>query len=259
MSFPTMSGVTVQSSNIPQNKPLVLSEGQLFHGQIKQLFPGQMAEVQIGGQKLIAKLEIPLKAGDSYYFQVHAIKPELQLKIISGPLAPSGGQAQQLHSLMNAMQLPKTTEMQELLSFFIKNKIPISREGLLQAEIMLKSIPLVNRNEALTSIQKLVELKIPFNESNFRSLLGVETKEGLHTVLSTLRSVLTADSSISPNTKENIFTALDNMAKPFTQGTTSALLGHSFTTLLNRNETPEIDSLHYKCLQVQEFYQNIRL
>ena len=79
MNFPTMQGVIRQSCcNVPvQNKPLVLNEGQMFHGQIKQLFPGQMAEVQIGGQKVIAKLEVPMKAGDSYYFQVNAVKTRI--------------------------------------------------------------------------------------------------------------------------------------------------------------------------------------
>ena len=40
-----------------KSRPLVLNEGQMFHGQIKQLYPGQMAEVQIGGQKMFANLK----------------------------------------------------------------------------------------------------------------------------------------------------------------------------------------------------------
>ena len=164
----------------------------MVHGQIKQLFPGQMAEVQIGGQKLIAKLEVPMKAGDSYYFQVNAVKPELQLKIISGPLQATEGQARQLGGLMDAMQLPKTPEMQALLAFVMKNKIPMTRESLLEAEALLKGVPPAARNEALASIQKMIELKLPLTENIFRSLLGVETKEGLHSVLTSLRNALAA-------------------------------------------------------------------
>ena len=66
-----------------------------------------MAEVQIGGQKVFAKLEVPMKAGDSYYFQVNTVKPELQLKIISGPLQATEGQARQLGGLMDAMQFQR--------------------------------------------------------------------------------------------------------------------------------------------------------
>lgn len=220
MSFPTMTPITNPvTTAAAQTKPLVMNEGQMFHGQIKQLFPGQMAEVQIGNQKLIAKLEVPMKAGDSYYFQVKAVEPELQLKIISGPTQTAEGQAPKLGGLMDAMQLPKTPEMQALLAFVMKNKIPMTRENLLAAEAMLKGVPAAAQNEALASIQKMVELKLPLTETVFRSLLGVETKEGLHTVLTSLKTALLADSTASLQGKDAILAALDKMAKPLMQAT----------------------------------------
>lgn len=240
MSFPTMAPITNPvMTAAAQTKPLVLNEGQMFHGQIKQLFPGQMAEVQIGNQKLIAKLEVPMKAGDSYYFQVNAVKPELQLKIISGPTQTTEGQAPKLGGLMDAMQLPKTPEMQALLSFVMRNKIPMTRENLLAAEAMMKSVPAAAQNEALASIQKMVELKLPFTEATFRSLLGVETKEGLHAVLASLKNSLLADASVSSQVKDAILAALASMAKPLMQATGGALLGQSLLTLLSNTESPE--------------------
>lgn len=239
MSFSTMAPITNPVTTAGQTKPLALNEGQMFHGQIKQLFPGQMAEVQIGNQKLMAKLEVPMKAGDSYYFQVNAVKPELQLKIISGPTQATEGQAQKLNGLMDSMQLPKTPEMRALLTFVMKNKIPMTRENLLEAETMLKSVPASARNEALASIQKMVELKLPFTETNFRSLLGVETKEGLHAVLASLKNSLLADASVSSSVKDAILAALDKMARPLMQVTGGALLGQSLLTLLSNTESPE--------------------
>ncbi len=241
MSFPTMhplNGKQITNAAL-QNRPFVLHEGQLFHGQIKQLFPGQMAEVQIGGQKLVANLEVPMKAGDSYYFQVSSVKPELQLKIIAGPLQAAEGQGHQLGKLMEAMQLPKTPEMQSVLAFIVKNKIPMTREGLLQAANLLKDVPANLRNEALASIQRLADLKLPFTESIFRSLLGVEAKESTHALLSTLKATLVADASIPSQQKEGILTALDRMVKPFAQSTGGVFLGQAILTLLNQNESPE--------------------
>ncbi len=211
----------------------------MVHGQIKQLFPGQMAEVQIGGQKVFAKLEVPMKAGDSYYFQVNAVKPELQLKIISGPLQATEGQARQLGGLMDAMQLPKTPEMQALLAFVMKNKIPMTRDSLLEAEALLKGVPPAARNEALASLQKMIELKLPLTENIFRSLLGVETKEGLHSVLTSLRNALALDNTVTPQVKDAILSALEKMAKPFAQATGGALLGQSILTLLDRSAPGE--------------------
>ncbi|MFD1928719.1 hypothetical protein ACFSFY_11820 [Sporosarcina siberiensis] len=240
MSFGAMTSVSAQSSMpAAENKPLVLKEGQLFHGQIKQLFPGQMAEVQIGGQKLYAKLEVPLKAGDSYYFQVSAVKPELQLKIISGPMSGSEGPVRQLASLMESMQLPKTAEMQELLTFVLKSKIPMTRESLMQAEALLKTVPTAARVEALATIQKMVELKVPFNESVFKALFGVESKEGLHTSLTSLKSLMVSDTTIPPQMKQAILASLETVEKPFLQATGRAALGQALLTLLNPAESTE--------------------
>ena len=240
MSIPLMNltGAPSSTNNNP-NKPLTINEGQMVHGQIKKLFPGQMAEVQIGNQKMIAKLEVPMKAGDSYYFQVKSVQPELQLKIISGPTDAAVGKGHQLNKLMEAMQLPKTTEMKALLSFVIKNKIPMTREGLLQVETLLKNVPPTAMKDALTSIQKMAELKLPFTESMFRSILGVESKEGMHSILATLKSALVSDSSIQTQTKLSIQTNLDTLSKPFAEATGSALLGKGIVTLLNPSESAD--------------------
>ncbi len=61
---------SLSPGKITSSSPTAMKEGQLFHGKINQLFPEEMAEIQISSQKLHAKLEVPLKAGDSYYFQV---------------------------------------------------------------------------------------------------------------------------------------------------------------------------------------------
>ncbi|MER2088116.1 MAG: hypothetical protein ABS920_00155 [Sporosarcina sp.] len=240
MSFPTTGAVSSQAvAGAAQTRPLVLNEGQLFHGQIKQLFPGQMAEVQIGGQRLFAKLEVPMKAGDSYYFQVSSVKPELQLKIISGPLQSNEGQVRQLSGLMDAMQLPKTQEMQSLLTFVMKKRIPITREGLLEAETILKGVSPAARIEALASIQKMIELKLPLTKRIFQSLVGVETKEGLHTVLTSLKNALAMDDKVMPHVKDTILSALEKVDKPFIRATGGALLGQSLLTLLDGSEPPE--------------------
>jgi len=240
MSYPIITPSQSPSivNNI-QSQTLVLNEGQMVHGNIKQLFPGQMAEIQIGNQSMIAKLEIPMKAGDSYYFQVNSVKPELQLKIIAGPTSVVDGKNRQLNKLMEAMQLPKTAEMTQLLSFVMKNKMPITREGLLQAGNLLKNVPPEMRAEALASIQKIGELKLPFTESVFRSLFGVESKEGLHTILSSLKGILISDETVTQQAKSAITSALEKMEKPFFEATGNALLGKSLLALLDASVPAE--------------------
>lgn len=47
-----------------------LRNGQIIQGKVMKLFPNQRAEIQIGGQKVIAKLDASLTLHRSYHFQV---------------------------------------------------------------------------------------------------------------------------------------------------------------------------------------------
>ena len=127
------NAVSSQQTVTQQSKPLVLREGQVFHGSIKQLFPNQVAEVQVGANKLVAKLETPLKAGDSHYFQVTNIKGQVELKVVTGPMIQASS-TQQMNQLMESLNLPKSAEMRQILSHFINNNIPVMKEHLVQAE-----------------------------------------------------------------------------------------------------------------------------
>lgn len=240
LSIPILSSAQSQASLVNgQTQPLALKEGQMVHGQIKQLYPGQKAEVQIGNQSMIAQLEVPMKAGDSYYFQVNSVKPELELKIIAGPTSSTQDSGQQLNKLMEAMQLPKSNEMTQLLNFAIKNKMPITKEILIQAEALLKNIPPAARADALQAIQKLMELKLPMTEMNFNSIVSAQSKEGLNSVLTSLSASLLTDTTVSADVKHVISTALDKVAKPFAQATGNALLANSIVSLLDKAGSAE--------------------
>ncbi len=237
--FTNVIGPQIQSTT-SVNQPLVLNEGQMVHGQIKQLFPGQLAEVQIGDQKMIAKLDVPMRAGESYYFQVTSVQPETQLKIIAGPTNAQANTGVQLENLMQAMQLPKSPEMTKLLSFVLENKIPITREGLLQAVKLLQMTPSANHAEALQSIQKLLDLKLPLTQNLFQAILGVESKAGVHSALQSLMNALGTDQSVQPQMKAQVLEVLNQLQKPFGEVTSNATLGEALKVLLNTKESPEL-------------------
>ena len=56
--------------------------GQILYGKINKLYPNQMAEVQIGNQKVLANLEAPLQAGERYLLQVQQNLGNILLKDI---------------------------------------------------------------------------------------------------------------------------------------------------------------------------------
>ncbi|MCG7342852.1 hypothetical protein MHZ92_01830 [Sporosarcina sp. ACRSL] len=232
MNHPSIPRLNSQSVSAT-SQPLTLREGQMFHGQIKQLYPGQMAEVQIGGQRLMAKLEVPMKAGDAYYFQVKSVTPELQIRVVSGPLQATGSPTKQLLNLLESLQLPKSQEMQSILSHFLKQKLPITRDILLQAEALMKTVQPSVQNEAMNAIQKLVEVKLPLNTVNFNSVLGVEIKEGLHKLLSTFKTAVVEETGIQAQRKESLLATLGEAGRITSTAAERALVSGAMLKLLN--------------------------
>lgn len=222
------------------SQPIQMNKGQLFYGQVKQLYPGNMAEIQIGTQKLNAKLEVPLNSGDSYYFQVKETEPELQLKLLSGPHVQGESQSAKVGSLLETLQLTKTPEMRKLVEFFMKQQIPITRESLLAGEGLLKQSEPGQHQEALQSIGKLVSLKLPITRELFQAMMGVETKAGLQGVLDALQQAIQADSKITALQKSNLQTTLQQVKQPLLEVAGEKLLAHTIVTALDKTASPEL-------------------
>lgn len=217
-------------------QPLSLKQGQVFHGSIKKLYPDQTAEVQVGNQKMIAKLEVPLKAGDAHYFQVTGVKPDLQLKVVTGPLQVTSSISGQIQQLIDSLQLPKTANMQTLVQLMVKEQLPLSKEQLLQAEKWMKSLPpQVKTVEALFAIQRMSELKLPFTNEIFRSLISGQDKAGLNTLLDAFKQVFQTDSSIPKGQREAIQQVLTQISQPMSKELGGTIVGKIMESILSKN------------------------
>lgn len=213
---------------------LSLKQGQVFHGSIKKLYPDQTAEVQVGNQKMIAKLEVPLKAGDAHYFQVTGVKPDLQLKVVTGPLQSTSSAPGHIQQLMDSLQLPKTAIMQTLVQHMVKDQIPLSKEQLLQAEQWIKNLPpQVKISEALFAIQRMSDLKLPFTNEVFRSLISGQDKSGLHTLLDAFKVVLHADSSLSQTQRSTLEQVLNQVSQPLAKELGGTIIGKIMENMLS--------------------------
>ncbi|AYC29225.1 hypothetical protein [Paenisporosarcina cavernae] len=213
-SFPS---IQPNSQSIPvSEKGLSLKSGQVFHGTITKLFPDQMAEVQVGNQKMMAKLEVPLKAGDAHFFQVTKASPEMQIKVVTSPLQGQQGSSASISQLLDSMQLPKTETMEQLVKFMVKEQIPLSKEQLLQADQWLKALPAnVSKTEALQAIQKMIQLKAPFTTEVFQSLISGQSKEGLQPFITQLKQLLPMEPNIPNATKQQLLQNIQNVTVPF--------------------------------------------
>lgn len=231
-SFSSIGAQSSQTINTSKQKPM--KEGQIVHGTIKKLYPNQTAEVQIGNQKVIAKLETPLKAGDAHFFQVSKASPDVQLKVVTGPLTGGNTIAQQATQLLQAMNLTKTNEMLAVTQFFLKEQLPISKELLVQAEQLLKQLPPgVSMKAALEGIQKMIELKLPLTPNLLETVLSGKSTSGMQSAIESFKLALQQDSTISPNVKNDMLQSLQKIAEPFRLPVAGAIVGKQIENLQN--------------------------
>jgi len=231
----SFNAIQMQQTTLPTtSQPLAFKQGQVFHGTIKQLYPDQTAEIQVGNQKMIAKLEVPLKAGDAHFFQVTSTSPQTELKVVTGPMGQEVSSSQQINQLLDSMNLPKTTEMQQLLGHFIKAQIPIAKEQLLQAEMWMKALPEgVTKMDALQALQKMVELKMPMLQDVFQALISGQKTSGMTAIMDNFSQLLAKDSVLQDNVKHHLLQQVSAIAKPFEAETGALLLAKSIQLLTN--------------------------
>ncbi len=235
MNFASFNPIQVNNQQpVNTNQPLALRQDQVFHGTIKQLYPDQMAEVQVGNQKLMAKLEVPLKAGDAHFFQVTATNPQTELKVVTGPMSQTMTQTQQMNQLLETMNLPKSSEMQQVLSHLMKAQLPISKEQLLSAEAWMKNLPAgVDKNNALQALQRMVELKMPFNNTVFQALTQGAKTDGMSANLANLAQLLANQTGGNEALKSNLLQQINQIAKPLNNETGGVLLARATQTLMD--------------------------
>jgi len=239
MTATSFNPIQLQQNAITStNQPLALKQGQIFHGTIKQLYPDQMAEIQVGNQKFIAKLEVPLKAGDAHFFQVTGTNPQTELKIVTGPMAQAATPSQQINQLLESMNLPKSAEMQQLLGHFMKAQLPISKEQMLQAEMWLKALPEgISKVDALQTIQKMIELKMPMTNDVFQALMSGQKTSGMTTIMDNFAQLLAKDTALSESLRQNLMQQIQAIAKPFEVETGSVVLARVLQSLTNSAAT----------------------
>lgn len=162
--------------------------GQIFYGKVLKLYPNQVAVVQVGNQRLVANLEVPLSADAKYWFQVESGEGKIHLKVL--PMgAQYGDDNSSLTGLLKQMQIPATKENVELINFFIKEQLPVSKEKLLNAHHLLKTNDF--SKESFAALKEVFMRNLPVTKETFLSVLSSIKNEPFQNVIQNLRTQLT--------------------------------------------------------------------
>lgn len=217
------------SSTTPQIQ--VMKEGQVVYGKVVKLHPNQMAEVSIGKERMLARLEVPMKAGAGHYFQVTSVSPELNLRVVSEAIEGKQTMGERVQSFMQALKLPQTKEMTAILRQLMKQEIPATREQLLAAERLMQQVPKSEWLQATKVIQQMVTFDRPMTPSVFQALMSVSVKEPMIQNLQQLAQAVMNDPNISSENKAKIMQQIEQIQRPFQQFTTRQLGAQLFQQL----------------------------
>ena len=187
------------------SRPVAFRPGQIFSGKVLKLYPNQIAEVQVGTQKVIAQLEAPLSVDDRHWFQVQAGEGKVHLRVLE--TSSGAGKTPSIDTLLNQLNLSSSKENISLVQLFIKEQFPLSKETFGQASEWLKQSN--SLQEGLEVIKLLMSKQLPFTKDVFLSLSSVIKDEPLSTQLTNLQLLLNNEPSTSSN--DRLLTLLKEM------------------------------------------------
>lgn len=117
-----MKGIQPSASHV-----LSITPGQVLMGEVTKILPDQSAMVRFGSMQIHAKLDAALEVGRKSWFQVQPISDPITLKIL--PVQPQRQQASEdnLGSLLRFLGLNSGKIEEQLVRFFLQEKLPLTK------------------------------------------------------------------------------------------------------------------------------------
>ncbi|WP_338753980.1 hypothetical protein [Bacillus sp. FJAT-52991] len=164
--------IAANKSLVGKEKSLQLSEGQIFSGKVVKILSNDMAEVMVGSNKLIAKLETPLQAGERYWFNVTSVENGLELKVVADSGSLRGNVQQMAESILKQLMLPPTKENKAFVQMMIKEGLPLTKDMVTKVgEWFAKS----GINEGIQAIKAMIDRSLPFTKDVFQALVTAQS------------------------------------------------------------------------------------
>jgi len=178
-----IQGPIVHSMNQRHEALMGFREGQLFIGKVMKILPYGMAEVTVNWQKIVAKLETSLQAGERYWFHVSSIQDGIRLKVLSSPSTTKGEDRDIAANLLRHLSIPETAENKAVLTKAIKEQWPVTKEMIMRAGEWLRE---VDMKEGIHVIKLMLDKSLPFTRDVFSSLHSIQSAKSFTSLLGEL-------------------------------------------------------------------------
>ncbi|MCK1992495.1 hypothetical protein GW626_07595 [Peribacillus muralis] len=239
------------SSPIEMQGAASLKTGQILFGKVNKIFPNRMAEVQIGDQRMIATLDIPLRTGERYWLQVQQQNEgKLVLRALESPdvnYSNLKGAAAQLIAHLGVTSDPDAAKLAE---YFLKNRLPITKETIQSALQWLKAAD--SLETGLHILKTMFAQQLPIGKEVFDALLAQVKGVPFHKLLSSLQQQLQAIGS-KTETSVKLLAVLDSLHVTSKSRIQQTGLQQLVSSWLGSHSTSELKSGAFSLLQKTGF------
>lgn len=157
--------------NEQQSKTLVLKQGQVMLGRVKEILPNNVALIQFGNHQVTAKLEVPINIHEAYLFEVTSIGEIPQLSVVSQS-STNFSLAEQIQMILANLNIAPTKVNKQFLHEIFSNDIPVRQADLKQALELLKND---QSQETKEIIIHLLKKQLPISETTLQSYKAVQS------------------------------------------------------------------------------------
>jgi len=171
--------MTLSIDRISQRLPIInqssgnkLKDGQIVRGKILKLHPKNMATIQIGSNKLVAKLEASLTLGERYYLQVQNTEDLLHLKIVGHKLNNQSNQNSA--ELLKQLGLKLTKDNIALTQTLLDDHISFNPDQLKKAFLILEKESYKEQTKSI--LKHMLAVNLPVTKSVFEALMSQNEK-----------------------------------------------------------------------------------
>ncbi|MBS4177139.1 hypothetical protein [Lederbergia citrea] len=198
----------LQNQVLHQSRPLQFQLGQIFYGTVQKLFPNHHAEIRLGNDKLIAKLEVPLTIGTGHWLQVSSNEGETKLKLLNQNIDSVSNKSLQ-ENLLRQLSLPNDKLGLALAGYLMKEHIPLTKEDIHKSVQLLKLTD--NLELGLNTLKLMHEKNSPFNEAIFKSLIAAGTEVTTNELIKSLRTSLSFEQTTTHPVAREILSLLQSI------------------------------------------------
>ncbi|UCZ51740.1 hypothetical protein LGQ02_12805 [Bacillus shivajii] len=190
-----MLNQVVQGLDPIHSKSINLRPGQVFQGAITQLYPGQLAQLQLGALTLTAKLEAQLEKGERYWFRVLGGEGLPRIKVLeSVPNHRPNDGGNQLP--LQQLGLDHTKANQQVIQRLSQENLPFTPQNIRDAGNLFEQSQYSNQ-QTLNLITMMVQRGLPLTNTTFESMAALNHTQSMAQMMESMVNGLKGQPQLS--------------------------------------------------------------